>query len=141
MTNNYTEMRKYSHNQETYYLCKNSVFQQWAKYLTTHELTVLLYIIERTLRYNKPSEFILRNCIQNDLVDKAGEIYQCGINVSSATYSRCIKRLREIGFISCELRGHAGYRLNWVTVHSEKILEKPPYYHKVPYEEISNENA
>ena len=106
--------------------CKNSVTQNWTRVLRPSEEVTLLYILDRTLRFDKPSEIILRNYIGNDIIShKTGEVVQSGITISPRTYSRCIKRLQELKLISCSIETNRRGRGSRVTVVPANILEKP----------------
>ncbi len=115
-----------------YSVCNVNIDRYWLGILRTTEYAALKYIINRTIRFDKVSEIILRNYISENIISKKGVWIQSGLNISARTYSSCIKKFRELGLISTEIVTTDRGRGNLVTVNLDNLMEVPMSHLKKP---------
>jgi hypothetical protein len=70
----------------------------WMAYLSPSEFMVLLFILDRTLGWNKDSEVITRRQMLKGVASR-GTLYHRGLSLSASTIDTTLNRLEEKGVI------------------------------------------
>lgn len=114
-----------SANNKRYIQCLQAVTSYWNGHLLASDLTVLCFVMDRTLRYGKVREVITYNQIQNGVQVKAtGKMINSGVTVSRRTVFRAIDRLEIAGFLSITRTKSTfrGFEANVIEINFKLLL-------------------
>jgi hypothetical protein len=83
-------------------------------------LPCLLFVLERTVRYNKLKETIsIRHFRDGVFNNSTGQLIQCGVGQSLNTIKRNLAKLTELGYLNIEIDCNRG---NKITINLEKLM-------------------
>ena len=107
------------------------ITRYWMKYLSPSELMVLLFILDRTIGWQKYSEVITRRHMLKGIAS-GGTIFHLGTSLSASTLDTTLNRLFEKGLIERRpiMRGTTRYiefsiNLDWEPDELPRRLQAP----------------
>lgn len=109
---------------------ENQIEREWSGKLTGNEYLVVRFIFDRTIRWNKRSEFIYSRHFLEGVYSKSGDMIRCGLQLTENTLRKCIKRLKELGLLKTttarnKRNGKIGYYFTLLFREDFEMLKQP----------------